>query len=174
MTSRYSRTIRLTLNGRAAEAQVAVGESLLDVLRRCFKLHGCRDSCGQGVCGACTVIVDGQTVSSCLLLAGLADGCRVETVEGLGAPDRLHPVQEAFIDEGGFQCGFCTPGMVVAACQLLRENPQPTTAEIRHYLAGNLCRCGAYPQIIRAVHAAAEAISQGRRPSGGGGDRSGP
>lgn len=154
MTDRYE--IALTVNGEQTHAAVAADETLLEVLRRTRRLYGVRESCGQGLCGTCTVVLDGRVISSCLMLARLVNGSTVETVEGLGTPGDLSDVQEAFVREGGFQCGFCTPGMVVMATQLLRENPDPTPDEIRHYLAGNICRCGAYPEIVRAVRAAAE------------------
>ena len=153
MTGRYE--VSLTVNGEPLSTMVEPGEMLVDVLRRSRQLYGCRESCGQGLCGTCTVVLDGRAVSSCLMLARLADGGAVQTVEGLGTPGDLSDVQEAFVREGGFQCGFCTPGMVVMATQLLRENPDPSPEEIRHYLAGNICRCGAYPEIVRAVQSAA-------------------
>ena len=153
-------TIAVRLNGEDVEIEAAAHETLLEVLRK-ERLHGCRESCGQGVCGACTVLVDGRTVASCILLAQLVDGREIETVEGLGVPGDLSPVQRAFVDEAGFQCGFCTPGMVVTATALLRENPDPDDEDIGHYLAGNICRCGAYPEIRRAVRAAGEALREG-------------
>lgn len=150
--------IIITLNGSPVELPAAPHETLLEVLRR-ERLHGCRESCGQGVCGTCTVLMDRRTVASCILLARLADGADIETVEGLGLPGDLSVVQEAFVQEAGFQCGFCTPGMVLSATQLLREKPHPTDDEIAHYLAGNICRCGAYPEIMNAVHAAADMLA---------------
>jgi aerobic-type carbon monoxide dehydrogenase small subunit (CoxS/CutS family) len=158
------RTIRFRLNGGEVEAAVGTHENLVQALRRCFQLYGARESCGQGVCGTCTVILDGRAVSGCLCLAVLADGADVRTVEGLASEGRLHPVQEAFISSSAFQCGFCTPGMILMSAQLLDENPEPTEAEIRHYLSGNVCRCGAYPEIIAAVKAASQAM-QGQRPA---------
>ncbi|MGH3438922.1 MAG: (2Fe-2S)-binding protein, partial [Sciscionella sp.] len=137
-------------------ASVATDETLLELLRRTRQLHGCRESCGQGLCGTCTVALDGRAVSSCIMLACLVAGATVDTVEGLGTPGALSDVQAAFVHEAGFQCGFCTPGMVVMATELLRENPDPSEDEIRHYLAGNICRCGAYPEIVRAVRTVAE------------------
>ena len=116
---------------------------------------GAAESCGEGVCGTCTVLMDHRTVASCIFLAALADGTVIETIEGLGMPGRLSIVQEAFIKDAGFQCGFCTPGMILSATQLLRENPDPTDDDIAHYLAGNICRCGAYPEIRNAVRRAA-------------------
>jgi len=143
------RTISFTLNGEQVSAQIASHHSLLEVVRNDFSLYGARESCGQGLCGCCTLIVDGRAVSGCLFLAAFADGTTVETVE------HLDPVQEAFIEEGAFQCGFCTPGFVLMVKQLLDEHPDPDDERIRDYLSGNLCRCGAYPEIIRAVKSAA-------------------
>ena len=146
------RTVRFRLNGEAVEAQVAPHESLVEVLRDEFGLHGARESCGQGLCGCCTVLVDGRAVSGCLYLATLADEKEVLTIESGKA---LDAVQEAFIERGAFQCGFCTPGFVLMARQLLEEIAEPSEDEIRHYLSGNLCRCAAYPEIIEAVQLAA-------------------
>ena len=150
-----SRTIRFTLNGRTAEADIAPYHTLIEVLRDRFDLFGARESCGQGLCGCCTVLVDGRAVSSCLYLAAFADGADVVTVEHLAADGTLDPVQEAFIEAGAFQCGFCTPGFVLMTKQLLDEHPAPSDDQIHHYLSGNLCRCGTYPQIIEAVKLAA-------------------
>ena len=155
------RTIRFTLNGAPVAAEVSPHHNLVEVLRDKFSLFGVRESCGQGLCGCCTVIVDGEAVSSCLYLACFADGAVVETVEGLGSAERLDPVQEAFIEAGAFQCGFCTPGFVLMTKQLLDRYPDPGDEDIRHYLAGNLCRCSAYPEIIAAVKLASR-----RRRSG--------
>ncbi len=149
------RPIRFTLNGTAVEATVMPHQSLIEVLRDRFDLFGARESCGQGLCGCCTVLVDGDAVSSCLYLAAFADGAEVITVEHLAADGELDPVQQAFIDAGAFQCGFCTPGFVLMTKQLLDEIPEPSDDDIRHYLSGNLCRCGAYPEIIAAVKLAA-------------------
>lgn len=151
--------IEITLNGEAAQLPAAPEETLLEVLRR-EHLHGCRESCGQGVCGTCTVLVGERTVASCIMLAQLVDGESVETVEGLGQPGALSVVQQAFVDEAGFQCGFCTPGMVLSTTQLLREHSDPSDEQIAHYLAGNICRCGAYPEIMRAVRTAARRLAQ--------------
>jgi carbon-monoxide dehydrogenase small subunit len=149
------RTIRFTLNGRAVAATVATHETLVEMLQRRFDLYGARESCGQGLCGCCTALVDGRAVSGCLFLAVFADGTEVSTIENLDSPDHLDPVQECFIAAGAFQCGFCTPGFVLMAKQLLDEQAEPSEDDIRHYLSGNLCRCGAYPEIIEAVKAAA-------------------
>ncbi len=149
------RTIRFTLNGRTVAAEVAPQESLVTMLRDRFALYGARESCGQGLCGCCTVLVDGRAVSSCLALAALVDGRAVTTIEHLDADGTLDPVQQAFIEAGAFQCGFCTPGFVLMTRQLLEQHPDPGDDDIRHYLAGNLCRCGAYPEIVQAVKLAA-------------------
>ena len=149
------RDIRFTLNGTAVECAIVPHETLVDVLRDRFALYGPRESCGQGLCGCCTVIVNGTAISGCLYLAAFADGADVVTVEGLGTGDQLDPVQEAFIEAGAFQCGFCTPGFVLMTTQLLKAHPEPSDDQIRHYLSGNLCRCGAYPEIIAAVKLAA-------------------
>jgi len=150
-----SREIRFTLNGTDVVVAVDVHESLVDVLRDHFDLFGARESCGQGLCGCCTVVIDGKAVSSCLTLAVFADGCELLTVEGLARDGKLDPVQEAFIEAGAFQCGFCTPGFILMTKLLLDANPAPDDDTIRHYLSGNLCRCGTYPQIIEAVKIAA-------------------
>jgi carbon-monoxide dehydrogenase small subunit len=147
------RAIQFRLNGQSVEAQVAPHETLVEVLREEFGLFGARESCGQGLCGCCTVLVNGTAVSGCLYLASLADGAQVQTVE---AGTELDAVQEAFIERAAFQCGFCTPGFVLMARQLLDEHPEPSEDEIRHYLSGNLCRCAAYPEIIEAVKLAAK------------------
>jgi carbon-monoxide dehydrogenase small subunit len=152
--------LSLTVNGTEQEFRVDPGETLLEVLRERLALHGARESCGQGVCGTCTVLVDGQAVATCVRLAVLSDGAEVQTVEGLEDGD-LHPLQAAFVDHFAFQCGFCTPGMIMTAKELLDRNPQPSRAEIREQLAGNICRCGAYGEIVDAVEAAAARLSAG-------------
>jgi aerobic carbon-monoxide dehydrogenase small subunit len=150
-----ARIISFTLNGRMVAAEIGTHESLVEVLRRRFDLFGARESCGQGLCGCCTVIVNGAAVSGCLYLAAFADGAEVETIERLDESGALEPVQEAFIEAGAFQCGFCTPGMILMARQLLAEQAEPSEDDIRDYLSGNLCRCGAYPEIIAAIKLAA-------------------
>ena len=155
------RTIRFTLNGRGVEARIEPHLSLVEVLREHFDLFGARESCAQGLCGCCTVLVNGDAVSSCLYLAAFADGAEVVTVEHLAKDGKLDPVQEAFIEAGAFQCGFCTPGFVMMTKQLLDEHPEPTDDQIRHYLSGNLCRCGAYPEIIQAAKLAARKTHNG-------------
>ena len=150
-----ARTIRFTLNGRAETVEAANHHTLLEVLQDRFALFGARESCGQGLCGCCTVLVDGRAVSGCLFLAAFADGASVETIEHVADGDRLDPVQEAFVECGAIQCGFCTPGFVLMARQLLDEHPDPDDALIRDYLSGNLCRCAAYPEVVAAVKLAA-------------------
>ncbi len=150
-----ARTIRFTLNGAAVTATVKAHENLVELLSQQFDLRGARESCGQGLCGCCTVYVDGKAVSGCLYLAWFLDGATVETVEGLAAGQALDPVQEAFVEAGAFQCGFCTPGFIMMTKKLLEAHPDPSDEEIRHYLAGNLCRCSAYPEIVEAVRIAA-------------------
>jgi carbon-monoxide dehydrogenase small subunit len=146
-----TRHINLTLNSHQVEADVDSSETLEGVLRRCFDLYGARESCGQGLCGCCTVLVNGAAVPGCLHLAALADGAEITTIEGLTDGEKLDPVQEAFVENAAFQCGFCTPGFVLMTKQLLSDNPHPTDDEIKHYLSGNLCRCAAYPEILDAV-----------------------
>ena len=149
-------TIRFVLNGQEVGAEVAPHHSLLTLLREQFDLYGAKEGCGVGECGACTVIVDGLAVNACLLPALEVDGARVETVEGLAAPDgTLHPIQQAFVELGAIQCGFCSPGMVMSAKALLDHNPSPGEDEIRTAIEGNLCRCTGYHQIVEAVKAAA-------------------
>jgi carbon-monoxide dehydrogenase small subunit len=148
------RQIHFKLNGRPVRALVSTQDNLVDLLRR-LDLFGARESCGQGLCGCCSVIVDNIAVSGCLTPAMLVNGASVATIEGLDANGALSPVQEAFIEESAFQCGFCTPGFILMTHQLLESNPDPDEAEIRDYLAGNLCRCAAYPEIIKAVKSAA-------------------
>jgi aerobic carbon-monoxide dehydrogenase small subunit len=148
------RDIRFTLNDRPVRATVDSHRNLVELLHE-LGFFGARESCGQGLCGCCTVLVDGVAVSGCLYLAIAADGKSVTTVEHLDAGGTLSPVQQAFIDSGALQCGFCTPGFVLMTEQLLAQNPDPGEDEIRHYLSGNLCRCAAYPEIIDAVRLAA-------------------
>jgi carbon-monoxide dehydrogenase small subunit len=144
-------TVGLTVNGRHHELPVHVSHTLLDVLRDDLGLTGAKECCAEGECGACTVIVDGRSVNSCLVLAVEAEGSTVTTIEGLADGDRLSRLQDAFLAHGAVQCGFCIPGMVMAAHDLLLRIPQPTAAEIREGLSGNLCRCGGYNQICDAV-----------------------
>ena len=151
-------TIRFRLNGRPTEVTVDPDRMLLWVLRSDLALTGAKYGCGQAHCGACTVLVNGQPVSSCLMLAAEAADQQILTVEGLATEDKLHPVQEAFVANGGLQCGFCTAGMMMSTVALLNDNPQPTEAQIRLSLAGNLCRCTGYQKIIESVQNAAEVM----------------
>jgi carbon-monoxide dehydrogenase small subunit len=146
----------MTVNGTRRETDVWEGESLLFALRERIGLPGSKNACEQGECGSCSVLLDGTLVCACLVLAAQADGHEIVTVEGLARDGSLHPVQEAFVEAGAVQCGFCTPGLVVAAAQLLRQNTRPTEDEIREALSGNLCRCTGYAKIFDAVHLAAE------------------
>jgi carbon-monoxide dehydrogenase small subunit len=150
-----ARTVSFTLNGQPVTADVKPHHNLVELLQTQFALTGARETCGQGLCGCCTVIVNGRAVSSCLYLASFVDGADVVTVEGLDTPSKLNPVQEAFIEASAFQCGYCTPGFILMTNQLLDEHPDPDDHQIRHYLSGNLCRCAAYPQIMEAVKLAA-------------------
>jgi carbon-monoxide dehydrogenase small subunit len=147
--------IEVLVNGERREVDVWAGESLLSTLRDRLDLPGSKNACEQGECGSCSVLLDGELVCSCLVLAAQADGHDVATVEGLAGDGVLHPVQEAFADAGAVQCGFCTPGFVVAAVDLLRRTPDPSDDEIREALSGNLCRCTGYGKILDAVHRAA-------------------
>ena len=150
-------TYDLTVNGTEHHVPGAwLGESLLYVLRERLGLPGSKNACEQGECGSCTVAIDGEVACACLVLAAQADGCRIDTVAGMAAPDgTLHPLQQAFLDAGAVQCGFCIPGQVVSAEYLLRTNPSPSEPEIREALSGNLCRCAGYQRLGRAVQAPA-------------------
>src|SRR6201982_1829670 len=150
-----TRTISFTLNGEQVSADIKPHHNLVELLQGEFNLLGARESCGQGMCGCCTVLVDGAAVSGCLYLAAFVDGAEVTTVEHLANGDALSPVQEAFIEAGAFQCGYCTPGFILMTSQLLDADPDPDDDRIKHYLSRNLCRCAAYPQIVAAVKLAA-------------------
>jgi aerobic carbon-monoxide dehydrogenase small subunit len=150
------RSISFTLNGVPVTASVEPYHNLIELLQAQFGLTGAREACGQGLCGCCTVLVNGRAVSGCLYLASFVDGADVATIEGFDAANGLTSVQEAFIEAGAFQCGYCTSGFIVMATQLLDEHPEPTDHQITHYLTGNLCRCAAYPEIIAAVKLAAQ------------------
>jgi carbon-monoxide dehydrogenase small subunit len=149
--------VTLKVNGWEQEVAVQTHHTLLDVLRKDFKLFSVREGCGIGMCGACTVLIDGKPISSCLLLAPLAAGKEITTVEALGQ-DKLHPIQQAFVDYTAFQCSYCTPGFILTTKAFLEENPNPTPDEVREYLAGNLCRCGSYLKILEAVLDAARRL----------------
>ena len=151
-----TRTIRLHVNDRAYEGTVEPRTSLADFLRDGLDLTGTHVGCEHGVCGACTVLLDGEPVRSCLLLAIQLDGARLTTVEGLADGERLHPLQQAFWDHHGLQCGFCTPGILLTAKALLDDNPRPTDEQIREAISGNLCRCTGYHFIVEAIRAAAD------------------
>ncbi len=153
--------IHLRVNGEDYEVEVEPRRRLLDVLRDDLGLTGTKEGCGTGDCGACSVILNGKLINSCLKLAVSADGADILTIEGLASDGHLHPLQEAFMEKGGLQCGICTPGMILAAKALLDENPRPTVEEIRIALAGNLCRCTGYTKIIESVQAAAEKMAAG-------------
>jgi len=148
--------ITLTVNGTAHEVAVEPRQSLLQVLREVLHLTGTKEGCSEGECGACTVFLDGQTVDSCLVFGVEAHGRDIITIEGLARGEQLHPVQSAFADYGAVQCGFCTPGMILAAKALLDSNPHPTEAEIRRGISGNLCRCTGYVKIVEAIKAAVQ------------------
>ena len=144
-------TITLKVNGQEHTLTIPARRLLVDMLRYDLGLTGTKEGCSVGVCGLCTVLVKGQMVASCLTLAALTDGQEITTIEGLAQDDRLHPVQQAFIDYGGFQCGICTPGQIMAAKALLDENPEPTEDEVREWMMGNLCRCTGYYKILDSV-----------------------
>ena len=147
--------IRLTVNGTDHQVEVPARRLLVDFLRYDLGLTGTKEGCSVGVCGACTVLIDGEMAASCIMLAVAADGAQITTIEGIAQEGRLHPVQQAFIDHGGFQCGICTPGQVIAAKALLDINPSPTEDEIKAWMMGNLCRCTGYYGILNSVAAAA-------------------
>lgn len=158
-----NQSVTLTVNGVPYTRYIPGRRLLVDFLRYDLGLTGTKEGCSVGVCGACTALVDGEMVASCITLAAALDGAEIMTIEGLAQEGRLHPVQQAFIDYGGFQCGICTPGQVMAAKALLDANPQPTEAEIREWLMGNLCRCTGYYKIVESVvQAAAGAAGEGK------------
>lgn len=150
--------IAFTVNGTATSAEIRPNETLLELLRDGLQLKGAKEGCGVGVCGSCTVLVDGRPVSSCLMLATNAEGKDVVTIEGLAEGERLHPVQQAFLDATAFQCGFCTAGLIMGTVGLLQENPDPSEEEVKDYLSGNICRCGTYLEVLQAVKAAAATL----------------
>ena len=156
MTERV--TIELRVNGTAHELSVPATRTLMNVLRDDLGLIGTKNGCDQGVCGSCTVLIDGAPARACLALAAVLPGSEIVTVEGLAQGDTLNPVQQAFLDAGAIQCGFCMPGMIVQATAFLRENPRPSADEIRHAISGNLCRCSGYAKVIEAIGLAATRI----------------
>jgi carbon-monoxide dehydrogenase small subunit len=153
-----SKNIKFVINGQSVELRVKPWRTLLEMIREDLKLTGTKEGCGHGECGSCTVILAGRTVNSCLVPAVEADGQEIVTIEGLSEGDRLDPIQEAFVEQAGMQCGFCTPGMIISAKALLDKNPDPNEEEIRQALAGNFCRCTGYTKIIESVAAAAKAL----------------
>jgi carbon-monoxide dehydrogenase small subunit len=157
--------VTATVNGDQVEYLTEAGTTLLDALRDELSLTGAKEGCGSGDCGACSVMVDGRLVCACLMLAAEAEGRRIETIEGMAHGGTLHPLQQKFLEHAALQCGFCTPGLLVAAKALLDQNPDPSETEIRYWLAGNLCRCTGYDKIIRAVTDAAAEMRQVRRAS---------
>lgn len=156
--------VSFTLNGKLQELDVEPHDLLLDVIRDRLGLTGAKRSCDVQVCGACTLLVDGRPVSACTTLAFEVRGRSVMTIEGLAENGKLHPLQQAFIEHGGFQCGFCTPGMILAAKALLDENPRPTEEELKHFMHGNICRCTGYKKIIESIMAAAKNMSGATQP----------
>ncbi len=152
--------ISLTVNNKPYKLSVPANITLLDVLREKLKLTGTKEGCGKGECGACTVMFNGRSANSCLILAPQADGAEVITIEGLGNLENMHPIQEAFVEEGAIQCGFCTPGMEMSSFYLLTKNPNPTEEEIREGISGNLCRCTGYMKIIKAIEKASQKLNE--------------
>jgi carbon-monoxide dehydrogenase small subunit len=156
MKEKRMNKIKITVNGEIHELTIKPWRTLLEVIREELKLTGTKEGCGLGECGACTVIMDGKTVNSCLVLASEADGKEILTIEGLADGDKLHPIQEAFVIHGGMQCGFCTSGMILSAKALLEKNPNPTEEEIKEGISGNFCRCTGYSKIIESIQTAAK------------------
>ncbi len=154
--------VSFVLNGKEIRIETPSDRRVVDILREDLHLTGTKEGCGAGECGACTILVDGESRLSCLLMATQLEGRKVTTIEGLAEGERLHPVQQAFVKLGAVQCGFCTPGMVLAAVDLLQKNPDPTRLEIREGISGNLCRCTGYQKIVDAVEAAAQRMKEDR------------
>ena len=152
--------VRLKVNGADHELDIPARRLLIDCIRYDIGLTGTKESCSVGVCGACAVLVDGEMYASCITLAVAVDGAEITTIEGIAENGNLHPIQQAFIDHGGFQCGICTPGQIIAAKSLLEENPTPTEDEIKDYMMGNLCRCTGYYGILNSIAAAAETMNK--------------
>ena len=158
--------VSFTLIGRAHQLAVDTRAKLAEMLRDDLRLTGTHIGCGTGSCGACTVLLDGETVKSCCILAADVDGQAVTTIEGMSKPGELSPLQQCFVEHHGLQCGYCTPGMVLSAHQLLQDNPAPSEADIRHAIAGNLCRCTGYQNIVKAIRAASELGESGSQAAG--------
>ena len=154
--------IKFLLNGESCELEVKPWRTLLEMLREDFQLIGTKEGCGEGECGSCTVIMGGKTVNSCLVPAVEADGQEILTIEGMAQGENLHPIQKAFVEKAGMQCGFCTSGMIMSAKALLDENPDPSEAEIREGIAGNFCRCTGYTKIFESIQTAAETMKGGK------------
>ena len=154
------RIVRITINGLLREVAVPANRTLLDLLREDLDLTGTKHGCGEGDCGACTVLLDGEPVNACLILAAEAEGREVTTIEGLASGALLHPVQQAFVDAGAVQCGYCTPGMVLVAAALVAHNPSPTESDVRHAISGNFCRCTGYQKIVEAVLTASARVRE--------------
>jgi carbon-monoxide dehydrogenase small subunit len=154
------RIVRITINGLLREVAVPANRTLLDLLREDLDLTGTKHGCGEGDCGACTVLLDGEPVNACLVLAAEAEGREVTTIEGLAGGSLLHPVQQAFVDAGAVQCGYCTPGMVLVAAALVARNPSPTESDVRHAISGNFCRCTGYQKIVEAVLTASARVRE--------------
>jgi carbon-monoxide dehydrogenase small subunit len=154
--------IKFIVNGRTYELRIQPWRTLLEVIREDLKLTGTKEGCGQGECGSCTVIMGGKTVNSCLVPAAEADGQEIITIEGLADGENLHPIQDAFVEHAGMQCGFCTSGMIMSAKALLDLNPNPSLDEIKEGIAGNFCRCTGYTKIVESISAAAEAMNGGK------------
>jgi len=162
MTGKERVSIRFVINGRPVSMEVDAGETALHAIRGRLGFKGTKEGCGMGECGACTIVVDGRAVNACLLLAAQLDGRDVLTVEGLDSPLGLHPLQEALVEHHAVQCGFCTPGFLMSAYALLKENPSPSREEVLRALSGNLCRCTGYEQLLRAVEAASQKMNPRR------------
>ena len=154
-------SVPLNVNGDGCVVEVEPQSTLLAVLREALGLYGVKSGCEDGECGACAVLVDGSAVCSCLVLAASVEGKRITTIEGLANGEELHPIQRTFVDNHGLQCGYCTPGAIIAAKALLDENPEPSESEVRDALSGNICRCGSYPKMVKSVMAAAQQMRRG-------------
>jgi len=154
------RIVRIAINGQLREVAVPANRTLLDLLREDLDLTGTKHGCGEGDCGACTVLLDGEPVNACLILAAEAEGREVTTIEGLADGSLLHPVQQAFVDAGAVQCGYCTPGMVLVAAALVARNPSPSESDVRHAISGNFCRCTGYQKIVEAVLTASARVRE--------------